>query len=199
MAEILNGAPISTGHILADNQALSDTGVVSGSVHDYFHDSTGESVTKEITLSADATTASENIFQLTGSVEIVSIYGCITDATTLTNCTAAQLQLWDSTAAVQITKNDGVLSGLGVGSIMLKNAAATVTMAIADNAAGAVTEGSSLSKAYAPFFVTQKTGANTYIRFTYTTTDSPINAKIAWTVRYRPKACDGTLGTLVAV
>lgn len=200
MAEILNGAPISTGHILADNQAMSSSGIQDDSVHDYFHQGVGESATKEITLAADAGSESVNIFQLTGTVEIVGIHGFITDATTLTNLTGASLQLYDSAAAVQITKNDGVLSGLGVGTLIVKNAAATVTMAVASNAAGAVTESSTIpAQAFAPFFITQKTGANTYVRFTYTTTDSPIDAKIFWHVRYKPESHGVVTGTLTAV
>jgi hypothetical protein len=90
---------------------------------------------------------------------------------------------------------------MGVGTLIAKNAAATVTMAIANNAAGALTEGASLSKAFAPFFITQKTGANTYVRMTYTTTDSPIAGSMLIHARFRPEehTLAGAQGTLVAV
>jgi len=53
----------------------------------------GISTTNEITLSASNTTASVNIFQITGSVKIMSIYGVVTDAAT--NLTAGFLELYD--------------------------------------------------------------------------------------------------------
>jgi hypothetical protein len=199
MAEIINGLPISTGHILADNQTLSDDGIQEDSNHDYWHQSVGESLSNEITLAASGGSESLNIAQLTGTVEIVSIHGFISDATTLANLTGGSLQLWDSTAAVQITKNDGVLSGMAVGTLLVKNAAATDTISIANNATGVVTEAATLSKAFEPFFITQKTGANTYIRWTYTTSDTPIDAKIFWHIRYRPESHGAVTGTLVAV
>ena len=198
MAEIINGIPITTGHILADNQAMSSVGIQDDSIHDYFHSSVGEGVTKTITLSGTGAT-SLNIFPLTGTVEVVSIHGFITAAATLTNLTGGHLELWDSTAAVDLTKNDGALSGMGVGTLLVKNALAASTIGIADNVAGALTEGASLSKAFAPFFITQKTGANTYIRWTYTTTDSPIAGTIFWHVKYRPENHGVVTGTLVAV
>jgi hypothetical protein len=199
MAEIINGVPVATGHIVADNQTIPDTGIQDDSVHDYFHKSIGQLVEKTITLDADATTASENIFQLTGAVEIVSLHGFIVDATTLVNLTAASFDLWDGTIADQITKNDGVLSGLAVGTKFLKNAAKTVTMAVLDNATCVVEEGASLAKVYAPFEIIQKTGVNTYVRFTYTTTDSPIDAQLEIHCRYRPDTYNSTAGTLTAV
>jgi hypothetical protein len=198
VSEILNGLPIDTGGLLADNQALPTTGVTLLSVHDYLRDSTGWIAEKEITLAGNAGPESVNIYQLTGSVEIASIYGTISEVTTLANLTGGHLELWDGTAAVDITKNDGVLSGMAIGTILAKNAAASVTIGINDNSAGALLEGS-LAKAYAPFFITQKTGVATYIRWTYTTTDAPIAAKIVWGCRYRPRAYDGVLGTLTAV
>jgi hypothetical protein len=200
MAEILNGAPISTGHILADNQALSADGIVADSLHDYMHKGIGEHRTKTMTLDADATTASENIFQLTGTCTIVEIYGFIVDATTLTNLTGASFDLYDSAAAVQITKNDGALSGLAVGTLFTKNAAAGVTMAVGDNANGAVVESATIpAQGFAPFHIVQKTGANTYVRFTYTTTDSPIAAQLEIHARFIPRLYTGVTSTLVAV
>ena len=108
--------------------------------------------------------------------------------------------MYDSTAAVDITDNDGTLSGMAVGTMLIKNAAKSETIGIADNAAGVVVEGASLTKAYSTFVVSQKTGgANTYVRFTYTTSDAPIAAQIEWHCRYRPEEYGGVMGTLTAV
>lgn len=199
MAEIINGLPVDTGQLLANNQALPTDGITLLSVHDYLRDSTGWTASKEITLAGNAGPESVNIFQITGSCEIVSIYAAISEVTTLANLTAGHLELWDGSAAVDITLNDGVLSGMGVGTILSKNGLVTDTIGISDNSVGAVMEASTPAKAYVPFFVTQKTGVATYIRWTYTTTDAPIAAKMIWGCRYRPRAYDGVLGTLAAV
>jgi hypothetical protein len=186
-------------NVLNGNFSMPSTNIGVDSIHDYFHASVGEPVTTEITLAASGGAESINMFQLTGTVEVVSIHGFVSEATTLANLTGGSLQLWDSTAAIQITKNDGVLSGMGVGTLLVKNAVAANTIAIADNAVGALTEGASLAKAFAPFFITQKLGADTYIRWTYTTSDTPIDAKIFWHIKFRPEAHGAIIGTLVAV
>jgi len=172
------------------------TGAEVDSVHHYLERTIGEPTTKTITLSANNTTASENIFQITGSVQIYRIYGEITDATTLANLTAASFDLYDSTAAVQMTAAGGVLSGMGVGTNFFKSGLAANNFDINNNAAGAITEQTyEGSDVFSRCIVTQKTGANTYIRFTYTTTDTPINAQIKFYVEYF--GLDGS-GTLVA-
>jgi len=180
------------------NEAMPSSPVVD-SVHHYLEHGEGETVTKTITLSASGATASENIFQLTGTVEIVGLHGGIVDATTLTNLTAGHFELYDSAAAVDLTKNDGVLSGMAVGTFIMKNAVASVTMGIANNVAGALTEGATGVKSFQSFFVTQKTGANTYIRFTYTTSDAPINAQIFIEARYKSHNNGTVDGTITAV
>ena len=194
MADFLGGFDTLLG-----NSAMPTTGIQDDSVHDYFHKGIGESISKTITLGASGTTASVNVFQLTGTVEIVSLHGYIKTATTLTNCTASSFDLYDGTNTVQITKTDGVLSGFAVGTFFLKNAALGVTMAVADNSQARLTEGASLSKSFAPFFITQKTATGTYVRFTYTTSDAPIAATLLIHARFRDEAHTGLVGTLVAV
>jgi len=145
----------------------------------------GHHTSKTITLSANNTTASENIFQITSSIEILGIYGFITDASTLANLTAGFLEADDGTAQVDITASGIVLSGLAVDTFFLKDAVASSALSLADNAAVKVTEPVADKNAFSPFFVTQKTGVDTFIRFTYSTTDAPINAQIEWHVNWR--------------
>jgi hypothetical protein len=188
---------INSGELIQALNASIPDGQEVNSVHDYLERSVGDVISKTITINANDTSASVNVFQVTGSIEIIRLYGVITTATTLTNCTGAYFNLYDGTASVALTKNDGVLSGMAVGTAFIKNATATTTMAVADNAVGAVTEASS-AKFFYPAIVTQKTGANTYIRFTYTTTDAPADATFTIFAEYRlPPA--GFTGGLVAV
>jgi hypothetical protein len=141
----------------------------------------GYLASKVITLDASGTTQNLNCFQITGQVKCFALYGVVTTAATFTNCTAANFQLYDSTAPVDLTKNDGVLSGMAVGTLFGKTTTAATTMSIANNAAGALIEAN-----WDPFVVNQKTGANTYLRFTYTTTDAPIAATMTIYCEYYP-------------
>lgn len=151
---------------------------------------------KTITLSANNTTASENMFQVTDTIEILAIFGLVIDATTLVNLTAGFLEVDDGTAQDDITASGVILSGLATGTFLVKNAVATSVLTLADNVAAVVTESVADKRAYSPFFVTQKAGGvDTFVRFTYTTTDAPINAQIEWHCIWRH--VNG--GTLLAV
>lgn len=169
----------STGAMVEALNTAAPSPITNESVYWHMEETSGSQVSKASTLSANNTTASNNLFQLTGTVEVVRLYAVVTDTSTLANCTNVHFDLWDSTAAVDITKSGpgSVLSGLAVGTFMVKDAVKTTAVAVADNVAGAITEGST-SKIFEEFFITQKTGANTYMRLTYATTDAPINAQI---------------------
>lgn len=173
------------------NQALL-TGEEDSSVHDYLLRTVGDSVSKVITLDANNTAASVNIFQLTGTCEVFRLFGVVTTATTMTNCTGVHFELYDSDAAVDLTRNDGVLSGLPVGTWFAKNAAAASTMAVNSAAAGALTEAAT-NKFFDQFVVTQKTGADTFIRLTYATTDEPIAATLTICAEYQAVCASSTL------
>jgi hypothetical protein len=130
-------------------------------------------------LSASNTSANVNLFKLTGSVKNVKIYGVLTAKTTLANMTSVYFDMYDSTAAVAITKNDGVMSTALVGAVIAKVAAATVTASINLAVTGTIIDAILLG-----FEATQKNSANTYIRFNYATTDAPIAATMKYFVEY---------------
>lgn len=172
----------------------------SDSVHGYLIRGGGLPVENTITLDANNTTASENIFQVTGTVAILRLYGVIVDATTLTNLTGASWDLFAAgDAAIQISANNGVLSGTGVGTMFAKTGLAADTFALNNNVSADLIEQSyEGSDVFSAFIVTQKAGVDTFIRFTYTTTDAPINAQIKFYVEYRALGDLGE-GTLVAI
>ena len=169
----------------------------TGSPHDYFHRLTGDTTSKVITLSASNTTASENIFQITGTVQVYRLYAEVTDATTLANLTAGSFDLFPTGgAAIQISAAGGVLSGVPTGTFIFKEGLAANAFIVNSATNGAVAEQTyEGSDVFSRFIVTQKTATDTFIRFTYTTTDTPINATLDVTCEYHP--LDG--GTLVAV
>jgi hypothetical protein len=139
----------------------------------------GKHVSKTITLSANNTSASVNVFQLTGSCLVRNFHGEITAKTTLTNCTSVYFDLWDGVTSVPITKTTGAsMSGYNVGAFFVKDADVASALTILNNDAGKIKEATTGNRASTEFIAVQKTATNTYIRFNYTTTDAPINASI---------------------
>lgn len=156
----------------------------------------GKHATKTITLSANNTSASVNVFQLTGVCEMWGIHGYVTDATTLNNCTSVYFDLWDGTTSVPITKTTTAsLSGFGVGSFIIKDSDVSSALTTLNNNQCRIDEKSTGAKVDADLIVIQKISTNTYIRFNYTTTDAPINAQIKIDINW----ADIDSGTIVAV
>lgn len=152
-------------------------------------------LSKVITLSANAVPQSLNCFQLTGTVALKKLFGFVTTATTFATCTAAQWDLYDSAAAVPLTKNDGVLSAMPVGTFFAKAGLVGATMVVGNNTNGVVNEAAAAGDFWSECAITQKTGQVTTIRFTYTTAETPINATLTIFVSYVPLGS----GLLVAV
>lgn len=184
---------VITRALIALNLPLAGTPGVD-SVHDYLERIGGELVSKAATMNVNNGTQSVALFTLTGSVLVYKIWGVLTAKTTLTNCTNLSLDLYDATAAVQITKSTGTtLSGLAVGTMLVKNGLAAVNLGLHDNATGVVGEPAASGKDFSEFAVTKKNGATTQIRMTYTSTDAPANAVLTWYLAYRKLSADGAL------
>lgn len=141
----------------------------------------GHMLTKEVTLDANNSSDNKNLFKITGTILIEGIFAEITDATTLTNCTNVYLDLYDGAFADIITLDGATISGFNVGGYLHKEQDSTNALHAHSNATCLVSEPSD-KKVHHPFLVTQKSGADTYIRLHYTTTDAPINAKIMFFV-----------------
>jgi len=188
----------SSQGIILNTLNTSHTGLtlVDDSVFETLHRTIGHKVEKTITLDANGATASVNIFQITGTIHIYRLYAEVTNASTFTNCTAASFDLWDSTSAIQITAASGVLSEVPVGTYIFKSGLATNAFDTNSAQSGSLTEQTyEGSDVFSRFIVTQKTAADTFIRFTYTTSDAPIDAALTVYVEYRE--LNG--GTLVKV
>jgi hypothetical protein len=122
----------------------------------------------EVLAAGGTLTESINLFAITGTVEITSLFCEVTTVFSAGALDTAFFNLYDGAAAVAITLNDGVVSSLGVGSVFGKTGLVTETMSIISNADGVVTEHATEELVRKRFIVTQKTGQATYIRFTYT-------------------------------
>jgi len=154
----------------------------------------GLTAIKSLTLSGNNTTVAAPIFSITGSVEIRAIWGVIT--TTLgANHTAAHWRLNDQTAQVVITAAAGTaLSAKKAGSVIVKKGLAGAALSLLDNAAGVISEPTTLETTYySPFVAVKKTAAVTNIEYVYTTTDAPTSGAIKFYCRYLPLTDDASV------
>lgn len=172
-------------NIDTNNKEIKNPSFINkNTVYDYLMESSGYLLEKEVTLNANNTSQSFNLFKVTGSVTINSIIGIVTDTTTLNNCTGCQLQLDDGSTPKNISDDGAILSGALVGSLLLKDKDALNNLTAILNTECRVTERGAVDDTHQPFEVTQKNGVDTYIKFNYSTTDAPINAKIKWFARF---------------
>lgn len=148
-------------------------------------------------LTGNNTTVTLPVFTITGTVEIRGIWGVVT--TTLgANHTAAYWRLNDQSAQVNITLNTGTtLSAVAAGSTIVKKGLAAAALVLLDNAAGRVSEPTTLETVYfSPFVAMKKTGALTQIEYLYSTTDAPTSGAITFYVRFLPVSADGTIAAV---
>ncbi len=129
-------------------------------------------------LTGSNATVNTPIFRITGTVQVIALYGVVT-TTIGANHTAGLYRLNDQTAQVAITASGATLSGLAVGTTIVKKGLAAAALTLLDNAAGRVSEPTTLETSYfSPFVVMKKTGANTDIEYGYATTDTPTSGAI---------------------
>lgn len=150
-----------------------------------------------VTLNGNNTTVNVPVFGITGTVNVVGIYGVVTTDLGANN-TAAYWRLNDQTAQPAITLSTGTtLSAVKAGSVIVKKGLAAAALVLLDNAAGRVSEPTTLETSYfSPFVATKKTGAATNIEFVYTTTDTPTSGVIQFFVVWLPISADGKVTVL---
>lgn len=157
----------------------------------------GLQTSNTITLTGNNTTVSVPVFHVTGTVQVLGLWGVVT--TTLgANHTAAFWRLNDQTAQPAITLATGTtLSGLVAGSVIVKKGLAAAALTAISNAAGVVSEPTTLETGYfSPFVATKKTAAVTDIEYTYSTTDAPTSGAIQFFISWLPVSADGRISTV---
>lgn len=156
----------------------------------------GFSAQKEITLSANNTTANVALFTITGSVRVHSLQGVVTTVIG-SNHTAAYWRLNDQTAQPAISLATGTtVSSAAVGSLLLRNSVAAVALTLDNASAGRVRDpvAATAPDVAMPFDVVQKTaGVLTQIEYVYTTTNTPTSGAIKFTANWLPLSDDGAL------
>ena len=151
----------------------------------------GLATSELITFTGNNTTVNVPIFHITGTVMINALYGVV--STTIgANHTGGLWRLNDQTAQVAITATGATLSGLAVGTTIVKKGLAATATALLDNAAGRVSEPTTLETIYfSPFIAMKKTGATTDIEYQYATTDTPTSGAMIFYCSWIPVSADG--------
>lgn len=144
--------------------------------------------TKTISLSASNTTVSVPLFNITGSVQVLALYG-IVQSTLSSNVTTTFWQLNDGTATPDITSSTGfTLSDFTTGSIFARTGIVSDTLygvsASASNVIDPISSGA--PGVFMPFVVTQKDGVTTALEFSYTTTNTPASGSIQFFMGWLP-------------
>jgi len=133
----------------------------------------------------------DNLFKITGSVQIEYIFGDV-DVVLSADIDDIYLEAYDGTNAVEITDNGGGgtdVSNAGVGSLIIKTEKATAGITLYNSSQVRVGENTNFRRPRIPFFITQKSGADTYIRVVYSGVAT--SGKIHWHCKWEPVDEDG--------
>lgn len=145
------------------------------------------------TLTGNNTTVNTPIFRVTGIIEIRALWAVVTTVIGA-NHTGGLYRLNDQTAQVAITATGATLSALAVGTTVVKKGLAAAALTLLDNAAGRVSEPTTLETTFfSPFVVMKKTAANTDIEYQYATTDAPTSGALKHFIRWLPLSSDANI------
>lgn len=127
------------------------------------------------------------IFNVTGAVEILRMWGVFIDVTDVSALTVCYLDLYDETNEVEITDNGGTdLSGSGLYALIGRWFLADVALALVDSDACSIVDGSGIGlDLFASLIVQSKYGADNVIRFNYTSDGGGCECQIKWTCIWR--------------
>lgn len=166
---------------------IVSSGAVLRDDNDQAVQGTGLTFSNSKILTGNNATIAVPIFHVTGSCQILALWGNIT--TNLgANCTATYFRLNDQSAQVNITLDTGTdISATAAGSVFVKKGLAGAALTLLNNSAGRISEPTTLETLYfSPFIAVQKTGTTTDIEFVYSTTDTPTSGVINFYVQYIP-------------
>jgi hypothetical protein len=170
--------------------------ITTNSPYDYMSHRKGIKVQKVGHTLNGAGAQTDNIFTVTGAVEVVALWAECTEATNATTCTTAYFDLYDGAAALEITDNGGTsCSAITVGSVIMKSSIATIALTKLANGSGAILDGAAnTATTFCPFTVIKKTGQTTYIRFCFTG-DADTDIDMTFNIRYVPLTSDGAIAS----
>lgn len=146
--------------------------------------------TKTIALTANATTADVNIFVVSGMVQVLQLWACVT-VTIGPNHTAQKLYVTDGTVTANLSAAAVTpLSAAPVNSLLVAAGSGTplnpVSTATATGGIGTLGN-SPIGQ------VGEKHGTTTHIVYQYATTDAPTSGAIQFFVKWEPLSAGATL------
>lgn len=145
----------------------------------------GDEITIKKTLRVTGTGAiTANVLQVYGNIRITEQYATIKSITTLVNATNVYADVYDGTNTIDVTADGAVLSGFPAESFFTKDKDSSETYTASKSDEVRFTEVSNESVVGKPFTVTQKNGADTFIRLHLTTTDTPVDFEIDIVFKY---------------
>ena len=136
--------------------------------------------------------ASDNLFLVTGSVDITFIYGNV-ETQLHADVDNLKLEADDGTVQTDITANVDTASA-PVGSMFIKTKTLGEAMALEASSQVRLNEDSVGKKGALPFIITAKNGVNTYIRCTWSGAGN--TGKVHWHCRWDPLSEDGFVATV---
>lgn len=139
----------------------------------------------------------DNIFTITGCVQVLELWAECTEATNATTLSTCYFDMYDGTSALELTDNAGTdCSAITVGSVILKSDVATAVLTKLANGAGALLDGAAnTTRVFCPFIMIKKTGVATYIRFCFTG-DASTDVDLKFYVKYLPVSADGSIAAV---
>jgi hypothetical protein len=149
------------------NMPIIENRCINSPLDILYRDRKGHKIVNSVHITGDNDSYNLNIFQLNGTVKILTHYALITEITNLSNMTDAYLDLWDGTVSIPFTSNSLDLSGVPVGTFFIKDQDATepYSICIADQCRVHEMKDDKIEEAW----ITQKNGVDTFIRLNFTT------------------------------
>lgn len=169
------------------NSAMPDvSSLVVNSPDQMLHRTAGTQVSKSITVIGDGGETAYNLFAFTGAIELLEIFGRVTEATDVTSVTLGHLDAYDGGATLEIAAGDfGFdLSGVTVGSLIFKVAASDTAATVLNASQIRVDETRDDRHQARGITLMGKNGVTNYVRF-LVTTDMATDCDITWYATWR--------------
>ena len=131
---------------------------------------------------ADEDANVDNIFQVTGAIRVLQLYGLVTDVTNVADFEAFTLEGYDGANSVDLCAASE-LDGITIDTLLLKDEDGDVLTEI-DGGQVRYSEVTTRQRVFTEGILLQKTATATYIRSIYN--GSNVDAAITWIVRWQP-------------
>jgi len=159
--------------------------IITDSPNCCLHRAAGEVVSNDITIAGTGGVVTTNLFQFTGAIELIGIWGNFTDVTEVTTITGAYLDVYDGTNQIDITDDGGVaLSGATNGSLMIKSATSGTALNFLKSDQVRIDETAANKRQFVGATLCGKASVTNYVRLVVTT-DANTDCGMTWYAAWR--------------